>query len=492
MDTAPPTLVDGREPSPAGLEPAAPAVPAGGEALVLARSAREGEAWTAVLESLGRRARAQAPDPFPLESLEDPALRVALVDDALPRALKHAVLEKARHARPDLDVVLVVAPDDVAAVVDGMRRGAADCLERPLDPAELARSLAVLAEARALERGIAALKEIEGVSGAPRILGGSRGLRRALELARRAAPYPVSVLLLGESGTGKECFAAWLHQWSPRARGPFVSVDCAAIPADLVESELFGHVRGAFTGAQGARAGRLEEAEGGTLFLDEVGNLPPATQMKLLRVLQERVVYRLGSREGVPLDVRVVAATNGNLRGAMAQGTFREDLYHRMAEFVVELPPLREREGDVDLLAAHFLESFNRRFGRRVAGFTPQALERLRRHPWPGNVRELQSAIKRAVILAGDRIGVEHLPEDLGQVPWFEVAKPEAPGPPAYHMPEGVVPLWVLGRTVTEEVEKRAIEAALRRSGGDKPKAAALLDIHFKTLYRKMKEYNLA
>jgi transcriptional regulator with PAS, ATPase and Fis domain len=334
---------------------------------------------------------------------------------------------------------------------------------------------------------------LERDRGVDRILGTSLGVRRAIEMLKRVSSFPVSVLLLGESGTGKELFAEALHHLSPRRSGPFVAVDCAAIPADLVEAELFGHVKGAFTGALDARAGRLEEANGGTLFLDEIGNLPPSTQMKLLRVLQERQLFRLGGREALPLDIRLVAATNVNLRRAINDGSFREDLYHRLAEFTVALPPLRERGEDIELLARFFLHRFNHRFRRSVKGFSEAALLRLKGHRWPGNVRELQSAVKQAVILANEVVDLEHLPAGLTDdlPPVAAVPAGAARVVAAFKMPEGIMPLWAVGQAIAGEVEKRAIEDALARSNGDKARAAQLLAIHFKTLYRKMKEYQI-
>ena len=461
--------------------------------LIVEQEPRDAFTLTRHLQRAGRRSRLEHEEEAVLRACADPDLRLVLLDDATRRTLKRNLIATLRQERPDVDIVLLVRRGDIASVVEGMRLGAGDCLVKPVEEQQLTQSVAALQQSRALENEIDALRgRLENERGVERILGASLGMRRAVEMTKRVASYPVSVLLLGESGTGKELFAEALHHLSPRCQGPFVAVDCAAIPADLVESELFGHVRGAFTGAQDARQGRLEEANGGTLFLDEIGNLSAPTQMKLLRVLQERVVYRLGARECVPLDVRLVAATNNNLRDSIRQGTFREDLYHRLAEFPIQLPPLRDRGDDIELLARYFLHRFNRRFRRDVQGFDAAALAKLRRHRWPGNVRELQSAIKRAVIMAGQTIAADHLPVSLDEE---ALAGPSShaqhEAPPSYHLPDGVVPLWAVGQSIAGEVEKKAIEEALARTHGDKAKAADLLDIHFKTLYRKMKEYQI-
>jgi DNA-binding NtrC family response regulator len=479
------------EPLESTLEGAGPS--AGMEVLVVDQDPRETFALCQCLQGAGYVPRLAADEATAFEAMLDPTLRLALVDDASRRSFKRNLLASFKRERPDADVVLMVRRGDVATVVEGMRLGAGDCLVKPVEDEQLLQSLRSMGQARALEREIDDLRvRLERERGVDRVLGTSLGIRRAVDMLKRVAGFPVSVLLLGESGTGKELFAEALHHLSPRRAGPFVAVDCAAIPAELVEAELFGHVKGAFTGALDGRSGRLEEANGGTLFLDEIGNLPPSTQMKLLRVLQERQLFRVGGREAMPLDIRLVAATNVNLRRAIADGHFREDLYHRLAEFTVGLPPLRERGEDIELLARFFLHRFNHRFRRDAKGFSEAAMQRLKAHRWPGNVRELQSAIKQAVILANEQVEVEHLPAALGAMPLpsAEAAGPERPLP-VFKMPEGILPLWAVGQAISGEVEKRAIEEALVRSHWDKAKAAQSLAIHFKTLYRKMKEYQI-
>jgi two-component system response regulator AtoC len=312
------------------------------------------------------------------------------------------------------------------------------------------------------------------------LIGDSAALRNVLELVSRVAAYDISVLVTGESGTGKEVVAKSIHALSPRRAGPFVSVDCAALPEALIESELFGFEEGAFTGAVERRMGRFEAAHGGVLFLDEIANLPLRVQVKLLRILQERSLSRLGSKTSFPIDVRIVAATHADLKGAIGRGEFREDLYYRLHEFNVQLPPLRARGGDTMLLAAHFLKSFNLQFGRRLNGFSPEAEEALKRHAWPGNVRELQNTIKRAAILAEGRIELSDL----------SIGAPAASerGPVR---PNAVLKLKAATLRAMKIVEPVMIHRALQASRWNKTQTAKILKIDYKTLYNKLREYQI-
>jgi transcriptional regulator with PAS, ATPase and Fis domain len=328
------------------------------------------------------------------------------------------------------------------------------------------------------------------ILGLDRIIGKSPELMRCISLARRVAEFPVNVLIIGDSGTGKELFADAIHRLSGRRAGPFVAVDCASYPAELVESELFGYVRGAFTGAIRDKPGRIELAEGGTLFIDEIGNLSPAVQVKLLRVLQERRICRLGTNEGRPVDLRLICATNVNLGDAIAAGRFRADLYHRINEFFLMLPPLRDRGDDIGILANFFLYRFNRQFSKEIPGFDDAALARLNAYPWPGNIRELQSAVKHSVVLSQGRIGVSALPEEVA---CFRAAPQDASAEqnPDFLMPEGVLPLWDARSLVAREVEKRSIHEALVNFRYDRARTAEALGIHPKTLGRKIKEQGI-
>jgi len=305
----------------------------------------------------------------------------------------------------------------------------------------------------------------------PAIIAESPIMRAALDLARRVAPVDSTVLLIGESGAGKELVARLIHDESARAGGPFVAVNCAAIAEALLESELFGHARGSFTGATHDRAGLFEAASGGTLFLDEVGEIPPSMQAKLLRVLQERQVRRVGENRSRPVDARILAATNRDLTADASAGRFRKDLYYRLRVVEIRLPPLRERREDILPLARALLAAASRRLGRPLAGFTPRAIEALERHAWPGNVRELENTIERAVALArGDRADLADLPEDLGGVPSSLAAAAE-------------------GVRTLKDIEREAILAAIERNGGNQTRAALELGIGPSTLYRKLKGY---
>jgi transcriptional regulator with PAS, ATPase and Fis domain len=300
-----------------------------------------------------------------------------------------------------------------------------------------------------------------------------------LTQAAKVAPTETTVLLTGESGTGKEVVARFLHRGSPRAPGPFVALNCAALPETLLESELFGHEKGAFTGALAARPGRIEQAAGGVLFLDEVGEMSPAVQAKLLRVLQERELQRLGGTRTLRADVRVVAATNRDLEAALARGQFREDLYYRLRVFEIRLPPLRERRGDILAMAEAFLAELGEAVGRPAAGISREARDALLSYPWPGNVRELRNALERATILCdGGLITLEHLPMGLGR----GEARP-APGSREAAFPSGGVDL--------EQVERELVAGALAAAGNNRSRAARLLGISRSQLYTRLEKHGL-
>ncbi|HYE94923.1 MAG TPA: sigma-54 dependent transcriptional regulator [Rubricoccaceae bacterium] len=377
------------------------------------------------------------------------------------------VLDALRARAPETPVVIITAHGSIETAVEAVKRGAFHYLQKPFELDEVR----LLAE-RALEHGrlrgeVAALRAQltdEGRGYGP-VLTRNAAFRDLLDLATSVAASTLPVLIEGESGTGKELVAALLHEQSPRASGPFVRVNCAAIPESLFESELFGHVRGAFTGAVKDRQGRFEAAHGGTLFLDEVGEVPASVQVKLLRVLQHKEVERVGESTPRSVDVRVVAATNKNLDAALREGTFREDLFYRLNGVRLRLPPLRERPDDVPLLVAHFAE---RAAGGAAPSFSPEAMRALQAYRWPGNVRELENTIERAVLLArGGAVEVRHLPEEMRGAP------------------EAGEPLLSL-----EEVERRHIVRVLA-AAKDYEEAARVLGIDPATLWRKRKRYGL-
>jgi DNA-binding NtrC family response regulator len=400
---------------------------------------------------------------------------LVLTDLKLPGADGLAVLDAAREADPSLPVVVLTGFGTVETAVAAMKRGAADFLAKPVDPDLLLLLVSRHVEARRAEVARALLAKEAGLLGMPDIVGSSPVLAEALERVRRAAATDATVLLTGESGTGKELFARAVHALGARRSGPFVAVNVAALPEGLVENELFGHERGAYTGASERRAGRFELADGGTLFLDEIAELPLAAQTKLLRAVEERSFIRVGGTALISVDTRLVAATNRDLRARVAAGKFREDLFYRLEVFPVHLPPLRARREDVPALARRFAEKVSGRPIEISAG----ALDRLLAHDWPGNVRELRNVVERAVILSGG--GALRLSDVvLG-----------APGDPASPRPS-------LEGTLEETIErwKRAAEIArirraLEDAAGDRARAAEELDVPLRALSRRIKELGL-
>ena len=409
--------------------------------------------------------------------LERRAFHLMITDLKMPRLGGMALLERARESAPEMEVIVLTAHATVDTAVQAMKLGAFDYLTKPVSGPEELRLLA----ARALERRrlrshrtqtTAAVKAREGMIAVdPRS-------RRVLAQIEKVAPTPATVLLLGESGTGKEVAAREIHRLSPRREGPFVAVNCAAVSPSLVESEIFGHEKGAFTGATERRQGRFELADGGALFLDEVAELPPGLQAKLLRVLQERTFERLGGTRTIRVDVRIIAATHLDLTREIAEGRFREDLYHRLAVFPLRLPPLRERPGDIEPLARHLLDQIARNLGRPRLELSEKVLARLRAYSWPGNVRELSNALERAAILCGGTT------LDAGDLVLGDAGGLATAGSAAQaEGPAAVPPL--------KEVEKEAIRRALEATGGHRRQAAKLLGIGLRTLYDKIKAYGL-
>jgi two-component system response regulator FlrC len=384
------------------------------------------------------------------------------------------LLERARASLPEMEVLVLTAHGTIETAVQAMKLGAFDYLTKPLSgPAELR-----LIVQRALERRrLRHRAEQSGAAaGSPDLIAVDPAMRAVVEQLDRVAGTAATVLLLGESGTGKEVAARALHRRGPRAEGPFVAVNCAAVSPQLIESEMFGHEKGAFTGATERRIGRFELADGGTLFLDEVAELPAELQAKLLRVLQERSFERLGGNRTITVDVRLVAATNRELEREMREGRFREDLYHRLAVFPIRLPPLRERTADIVPLARHVLERLAAELGRPTLTLSPVAEQRLLEHDWPGNVRELGNALERAAILArSDRVEGEHLRLE------------PAVGGSASTAPGGEEAL----HGTLKDLEREAIRRALEATGHHRKRAAERLGIGLRTLYDKIKAYGL-
>ena len=383
----------------------------------------------------------------------------------------------------NMAVIVLTAMGSIQLAVDAMKLGAYDFLQKPVDPTRLRTILSNATRQRTIEIELEVarrrLRET-GVLGS--LVGNSRSMREIFGLIEQVAPSNVSVLITGESGTGKELVARTLHELSPRKSNPFVAINCAAIPETLIESEIFGHEKGAFTGAVERRAGCFELASGGTLLLDELGEMPAATQAKLLRVIEERKVRRLGARVEQDVDVRVLAATNRNPEDAIANGDLRADLFYRLSVFNIAMPPLREHIEDLPALADAMLNEMNNKHGRKVSGVAASMLERMRFYDWPGNARELRNVIERAVILCPDGAPLDagHLPPGFGRM--------QTTAEQTYD--SGVLPVQV--GTTMDVVERMLIERTLEASGQNKTRAAEILGLSLKTLHNKLKVYKHA
>lgn len=402
-----------------------------------------------------------------------------LMDNRMSHVDGIEALKEIKKISPGIPVIIITAYASVETAVEALQAGAHDYLTKPLDIEELKFKVQQSLEFwRLKEDNILQKRRIENLFDASRIVGRSQKMKDVLETVAMVAPTEASVLILGESGTGKELIANALHLGSNRSDKRFIKVNCAALPETLLESELFGHEKGAFTGAVGRRAGRFELADGGTIFLDEIGEMTPATQAKLLRVLQEREFEPLGSSRTVKVDIRIITASNRVLKDEVRKGTFREDLFYRLNVVPINLPPLRDRKEDVPLLIEHFLKIYNEKNGRSLQGFHPRALDALMRYPWPGNIRELENVVERAVILTRD-----------DYVPYSELPDPirEALDDPlSREIREGITP----GMTI-REMEKELIIKTLEDNDGNRTRTARVLGITRRTLQHKLKEYEI-
>jgi DNA-binding NtrC family response regulator len=414
-----------------------------------------------------------------------PAL--VLSDLRLPEGDGFGVLRASKEIAADVPVIVMTAYGSIEDAVTAMKEGALDFLAKPIDPDHLLLLVGRALEQRRLVTENLLMKEELAVRrGAPQLVGDDPSLRKVFASLQRAAATDTTVLLEGESGTGKELFARSLHALSPRAEAPFVAINCAAIPETLLETELFGHEKGAFTGAVARKPGKFEMAHRGTLFLDEIGDLPLALQAKILRALEERRFERVGGTALVSVDVRLVAATNKGLRAAVVARRFREDLFFRLSVFPITVPPLRDRGGDIPVLARFFVDRFCRDLKKPTLTVSPAALEQLQTYRWPGNVRELQNCIERAVILAdGDTILPRHLNLSFVENPLEQ----EVVNPWAHVDMTGT--LTDVTRRAVAGVEKLKIEETLREAEGNKGRAAELLQISYKSLISKLKEHRI-
>jgi DNA-binding NtrC family response regulator len=403
-----------------------------------------------------------------------------LTDLRLPAGSGFEVLQAAREADPQTPVIVMTAFGTIEEAVRAMKEGATDFLTKPVDTEHLLVLLDRAVEQRRLLTDYVLLKEdSQRRHGLPKVLGEDPAWKETMLAVQRAAPTDATVLLLGESGTGKELLSRALHQLSPRAKGPFVAINCAAIPEALLENELFGHEKGAFTGAAARKIGKAELAHKGTLFLDEIGDLPLALQAKILRLVQEKQFERVGGLQTITVDVRVVAATNRDLREAVSRREFREDLFFRLSVFPVEIPPLRRRRADIPVLAEAFLERYAREMGRRGLRLSDDARRVLLDHAWPGNVRELQNAIERAAILAdGKEIEPRHL----------RLAEDTASGPRLGDVLDLTGPLAEVAKRAAARAEDEAVQQALKETGGDRAQAASRLGISQAALNRRLRD----
>jgi len=410
---------------------------------------------------------------------------IVVTDLVMPKAGGMEVLRSVNAANPDVPVIIITAHGTVDSAVEAIKAGAFDYVTKPFDQSELSAAIAKAAKAHDIaQRSVRADAKARAA-----IIGESTQLQDVFKIIDKVADTPSTVLITGESGTGKELIASALHGASSRRDKPFIKINCAAIPHNLLESELFGYERGAFTGAVTSKPGRFELADGGTLFLDEIGEIPVEMQVKLLRALQEGEFERVGGIKTTRVDVRLIAATNRDLQAEIEAGRFRKDLYYRLAVVPIVLPPLRERPGDIPMLAAHFVEKYNRKLNKKIEGISDDAMTLLQAWSWPGNIRELENLIERVLLFSdGPHISAKDLPEAFRQGP---IAPAHAPSAPHLEAPTGEGGLKDIVRMKAAELEKDLITKALEETGGNVTRAAKLLQISRKSLQTKMKEFGL-
>jgi two-component system response regulator HydG len=433
------------------------------------------EMLEAALQKRGYQVMTVATAETALTALEEHEVDVLITDLRLERASGITLCRRVGELRPNLPVIVLTAFGSMESAIAAIRAGAYDFITKPVDLEQLAFAVQRAAHHHQLHEEVRRLRDVGDEAVAGELLGTSPAMRRIYDLLGRVAASDTSVLITGESGTGKELVARALHERSARRSGRFVAVNCAAISAQLLESELFGHVKGAFTDAKVDRRGLLLQSSGGTLFFDEIGEMPLEMQPKLLRALQERTVRPVGDSREIEFDTRVIAATNRDIDEAVERGTFREDLYYRINVVQISMPPLRARGNDVLLLAQHFLDRHTRRSGKPVLGITPKAAAKLLEYDWPGNVRELENVMERAVALTRfESVVVDDLPERVRthESSTLVVASDD----PSYLLP-------------LEELQRRYIVRVLRAVGGNKTQAARILGVDRRTLYRKLGRY---
>ncbi|MDQ7783187.1 MAG: sigma-54 dependent transcriptional regulator [Desulfomonilaceae bacterium] len=432
-----------------------------------------------MLEDEGYRVLTASSGSEALEIIQAKPVDTVLSDIKMPGMSGIDLLDRIKQVDPDLPVILMTAYAEVDQAVEAMKKGALDHLQKPFDNKDVKRAVARGAEKRSLMRNIRHLEtELGSVWG--NIVGKSKAMDTVFTMMKRVADTPTTALVVGESGTGKELIARGLHKASSRSSAPFVSINCAAVPENLLESELFGYEKGAFTGATSLRQGKFEFADGGSLFLDEVGEMSLSLQVKLLRVLQEQEFQRVGGNHEIRVNVRIIAATNKELKDEVDAGRFREDLYFRLNVVRIDVPPLRDRRSDIPFLTAHFITKFGDKLGRTVNDVDPEVMSALYRYSWPGNVRELENVIERALVLCrGTTIKPEDLPPEIRESPEIE---------------EGLDTLisWERGLAETlDAIEERMIRQALKKTRNVQAQAAKILGVSRSNLQYKMKKYGL-
>jgi len=418
------------------------------------------------------------------EVVDQAAFDVVLTDLVMNDVDGLQILQRAKDIQPETEVILVTGHGTIASAVEAMRKGAFNYLLKPLDLGQLRATATRAAESCRLRRANLELRRrLDEKFGFEGVIGDSPRMRDVLERLKRIAPTGASVLIQGATGTGKELVAQAIHQNSPRKNRPFVALNCAALSENILESELFGHVKGAFTDASSDRVGKFEYADGGTMFLDEVGDMPMATQIKLLRVIESGEITRVGSNDPIRVNVRILSATNRNLEHAIEEGTFRSDLYHRLKVVTIRLPSLTERRQDMPILIDYFIKQFAAEHGKRIKGMTPPARRRLAAFDWPGNVRQLRNVVESMVVVDYDELlDLDDLPEEL--------AEEDDSSPDAEAASGGTSLARLVGQPL-EEVEKLFIAETLRMVAGNREEAARMLGIGERTLYRKIKQYGV-
>ena len=452
-----------------------------GEVLIIDNDQSHAETVAEGLEHVGYRCRVATSGSEGARLIEESPFDVVLTDLVMSDIDGLGVLARAKAEQPNAEVILMTGHGTVPSAVEAMRNGAFNYLLKPLELAQLRASTEKAVESSRLRQtNVELTRRLDEKFGFEGVIGESQQMHDVLERLKRIAPTNVSVLIQGETGTGKELVAQAIHQNSPRKNKPFVALNCAALSENILESELFGHVKGAFTDASSDRVGKFEYAHGGTMFLDEVGDMPLPTQIKLLRVLENGEITRVGSNNAVKVNVRTLSATNRNLEDAIEAGTFRNDLYHRLKVVTVRLPTLRERSQDIPILIDYFLRQFTAQHGKQVRGMSPAARHKLLCCEWPGNVRQLRNVVEGMVVVDYDGLlDVDDLPEDLAGPAETTAAAP------------ATASLAALVGKPLGEVERLFVTETLRATGGNREEAAQMLGMGERTLYRKIKEYGL-